>query len=39
MPYEMRSREVMALVTSGMMNKQVGGILGVSEITVKARDT
>jgi len=31
-----REREVMALVTSGMMNKQVGGILGISEITVKA---
>jgi FixJ family two-component response regulator len=26
----------MALVTSGMMNKQVGGRLGISEITVKA---
>ena len=25
----------MALVTSGMMNKQVGGKLGISEITVK----
>jgi len=31
-----REREVMALVTSGMMNKQVGGVLGISEITVKA---
>lgn len=31
-----REREVMALVTSGMMNKQVGGRLGISEITVKA---
>jgi FixJ family two-component response regulator len=31
-----REREVMALVTSGMMNKQVGGKLGISEITVKA---
>jgi FixJ family two-component response regulator len=31
-----REREVMLLVTSGMMNKQVGGTLGISEITVKA---
>ena len=31
-----REREVMILVTSGMMNKQVGGKLGISEITVKA---
>ncbi|HTY66496.1 MAG TPA: response regulator [Alphaproteobacteria bacterium] len=31
-----REREVMALVTAGMMNKQVGGKLGISEITVKA---
>jgi FixJ family two-component response regulator len=31
-----REREVMALVTSGMLNKQVGGQLGISEITVKA---
>jgi FixJ family two-component response regulator len=31
-----RQREVMALVTSGMLNKQVGGRLGISEITVKA---
>lgn len=31
-----REREVMALVTSGLMNKQVGGKLGISEITVKA---
>jgi FixJ family two-component response regulator len=30
-----REREVMALVTAGMMNKQVAGDLGVSEITVK----
>jgi FixJ family two-component response regulator len=37
--YEMlsgREREVMALVVSGLMNKQVGGKLGISEITVKA---
>jgi FixJ family two-component response regulator len=31
-----REREVMALVVSGRMNKQVGGDLGISEITVKA---
>ena len=31
-----REREVMALVTSGLLNKQVGGELGISEITVKA---
>src|SRR5256885_975995 len=31
-----REREVMALVVSGRLNKQVGGELGVSEITVKA---
>jgi FixJ family two-component response regulator len=30
-----REREVMALVTSGKMNKQVAGDLGLSEITVK----
>jgi FixJ family two-component response regulator len=30
-----REREVMALVTAGMMNKQVAADLGVSEITVK----
>jgi FixJ family two-component response regulator len=30
-----REREVMALVTSGLMNKQIAGRLGVSEITVK----
>jgi FixJ family two-component response regulator len=37
--YEMlsgREREVMGLVVSGLMNKQVGGKLGISEITVKA---
>jgi len=36
--YEMltpREREVMALVTRGLMNKQVAGELGLSEITVK----
>jgi FixJ family two-component response regulator len=31
-----REREVMAVVVSGLLNKQVGGELGVSEITVKA---
>ena len=31
-----REREVMALVASGRLNKQVGGALGISEITVKA---
>ena len=31
-----REREVMALVVSGLPNKQVGGELGISEITVKA---
>ena len=30
-----REREVLALVTTGLMNKQVAGQLGVSEITVK----
>jgi FixJ family two-component response regulator len=31
-----REREVMALVVVGRLNKQVGGELGISEITVKA---
>ena len=31
-----REREVMALVTSGLLNKQVAGELRISEITVKA---
>jgi FixJ family two-component response regulator len=31
-----REQEVMARVVSGLMNKQVGGELGISEITVKA---
>jgi FixJ family two-component response regulator len=31
-----REQEVMALVVSGLLNKQVGGELGISEITVKA---
>ncbi len=30
-----REREVMTLVTTGLMNKQVAGEIGVSEITVK----
>lgn len=31
-----REREVMELVVRGQLNKQVGGELGISEITVKA---
>jgi FixJ family two-component response regulator len=31
-----RERQVMVLVVSGMLNKQVAGELGISEITVKA---
>jgi FixJ family two-component response regulator len=31
-----REQEVMELVVSGRLNKQVGGALGISEITVKA---
>ena len=30
-----RELEVMSLVTAGLMNKQVAGEIGVSEITVK----
>ncbi len=30
-----RQKEVLALVTSGLMNKQIAGMLNVSEITVK----
>lgn len=30
-----RERQVMALVVSGLLNKQAGGELGISEITVK----
>jgi FixJ family two-component response regulator len=30
-----REREVMALVVAGLLNKQVGGELGISELTVK----
>ena len=32
----LREREVMALVVTGLLNKQVGSELGISEITVKA---
>jgi FixJ family two-component response regulator len=32
----LRERQVMLLVVSGLLNKQVGGELGISEITVKA---
>jgi RNA polymerase sigma factor (sigma-70 family) len=31
-----REREVMSLVVSGLLNKQVGAELGISEVTVKA---
>jgi pimeloyl-ACP methyl ester carboxylesterase len=31
-----REREIMALVVSGLLNKQIGAGLGISEITVKA---
>ena len=31
-----RENEVMGLVVSGLLNKQVAGVLGISEITVKA---
>jgi len=31
-----RERQVMGLVVSGLLNKQVAGELGISEITVKA---
>jgi len=31
-----RERQVMALVVCGLLNKQIGGELGISEITVKA---
>ena len=31
-----RERDVMALVVSGLLNKQVGGELGITEVTVKA---
>jgi len=32
----LRERQVMALVVSGLLNKQVGSELGISQITVKA---
>jgi FixJ family two-component response regulator len=32
----LRERQVMALVSSGLLNKQVGTELGISEVTVKA---
>ena len=31
-----REREVMSLVVSGLLNKEIGSELGISEITVKA---
>ena len=31
-----REREIIALVVSGLLNKQIGSELGISEITVKA---
>lgn len=31
-----RERQVMELVVSGLLNKQIGGELGISEVTVKA---
>ncbi len=31
-----REQQVMKLVVAGLLNKQVGGELGISEITVKA---
>ena len=30
-----RERQVMALITDGLMNKQVAGKIGISEMTVK----
>ena len=32
----LREREVMALVVEGLLNKQVGSEIGITEITVKA---
>jgi FixJ family two-component response regulator len=32
----LREREVMGLVVSGLLNKQIGGELGIHEVTVKA---
>ena len=31
-----REREVMGLVVCGRLNKQIGGELGISQVTVKA---
>ena len=31
-----RERDVLALVVSGLLNKQVGAALGINEVTVKA---
>jgi FixJ family two-component response regulator len=31
-----RERDVMALVAEGNLNKQIGGVLGISEVTVKS---
>jgi len=35
MPHLLREREVMALIVSGLLNKQAGGELGIGESTVK----
>jgi RNA polymerase sigma factor (sigma-70 family) len=35
-PLTPREREIMALVVSGLLNKQIAAELGISEITVKA---
>ena len=32
-----RERQVMALVVSGLLNKQIGGEIGINEVTVKAQ--
>jgi FixJ family two-component response regulator len=32
----LREQQVMALVVSGLLNKQAGAVLGISEVTVKA---
>ena len=38
-PSVLASRQVMMLVVSGRLNKQVGSDLGISEVTVKAHRT